>query len=354
MNAMNRRHNTKVPALLLLLAAVLLVAVTAGCERKVEGTVSAESPVSDECFTCHNGQQDAQQGEWVNSVHASGENVDYTSRDGDDCVKCHNQDGFIEFIESGTFLGAGNAKAIGCFACHDPHVNGNLDLRTMEATTLEDGSTFDHGKGNLCSNCHHSRYDASAIDSNIVLYRYWGPHHGPQGDIYTAANAYEGFPGWADTTSNPHWSITDACVGCHMQYANTHAGYDVGGHSWNMEDEAGNNLTLVCRNCHSEIGSRGGDYDDVRDGNDYDRDGTPNGFMTEVGGMLDSLGAILLARGLIDGTDHPVDTTVVDPNETGAVYNFLNVHEDRSHGVHNPRYTVQMLNWSWDYMKALP
>jgi len=139
-----------------------------------------------------------------------------------------------------------------------------------------------------------------------------------------------------------------------MQYANTHDGYNVGGHSFNMEDESGNNLSLVCGTCHSEVGSRGSPYVVITDGVDYDRNGTSEGFMTEVEGMLDSLRTILLARGLIDGTDHPVDTTIVDPNETGSVWNFIVLHEDRSYGVHNPKYTVQLLNWSWDYMAALP
>ena len=349
---MSTRHN-KVPALLLLLAAAMLIAAITGCERKVEGTVAVEESVSDQCFNCHNGQVNAQQGEWANSVHASGYLVDYTSRGYGGCVNCHNQDGFVEFLESGTSIGSGNATAIGCFACHDPHDNGNFNLRTTAAVTLVDATVFDKGTGNICANCHHSRSESEIDpDSSFVVPGHWGPHHGPQSDVYMQAVGFEGFVGWTDTTLWRHNNITNACTDCHMQWAEEKAGYDIGGHTFNMEDESGHNLAEgVCAAtpCH---GSGVEDYEDILAKADHDNNGATEAFMLEIEGMLDSLGALLQAKGVLDiDFEATEDDTIADGRLAGAAWNYMLIREDGSHGVHSPEYAFQLLDWSWQYVR---
>jgi len=353
---MNRRHNTKVPALLLLLAAVLLVAVTAGCERKVEGTVSAESPVSDACFNCHNGQQDAQQGEWAHSIHASGENVDYTSRAGLDCVRCHQQDGFIHWVNTGTLLpDPGNAKAIGCFACHNPHETGDYSRRSEGPVTLVTGDVYDVGTSNLCARCHQGRgTDPNTITDNYTINSSrFGPHHGPQSDLLNGTIGYEATPGFVKAESLHRGVIADGCVGCHMNYTTAHAGYEVGGHSMNMQDLNGNDLTNNCTDaaCH---GAGTLEFDDPTSGETYDfilTSAGGDGYQTIITQKLDSLQVLLEAGGIYNPANGRNHTgTFADGHLVGAYWNWEMIKEDRSVGIHNWQYANALLDASIAYL----
>lgn len=331
--------------------ALVMLALT-GCEREITGEVEDISATN--CFGCHNGQMDAQQGEWANSIHASGNNVDYTNRGGSDCTKCHDQQGFISFLATGTLPSEpfSTVSAIGCFTCHNPHEAGDFSLRTASAYTLENGDVFNHGAANLCANCHHSRLSAETIEDGISVNRYWGPHHGPQGDLLTGANGWE-FPGEGYTfPSSPHANqVEDACIGCHMGNPSAHNGYDIGGHSFNMADEeSGYNLVGLCADasCHPGVNT----FDFTAD-TDYDGDGTTEGYQTEMAGMLDSLATILQGAGYFDGTNHPVSGTIADRHIAGAMYNFLLVEEDRSHGIHNFNYAQSLIEASIDYMNGV-
>lgn len=331
--------------------------VLSSCERKIEGVVQNDPTVSDGCFNCHNGQIDAMQGEWANSVHASGASIDYTNRPApDDCTRCHNQAGFIDWISTGTINPPyENAKAIGCFACHNPHENGDFSRRIVTPVTLKDGNTFDHDDGNLCVRCHQSREDVRVITDNYVITSTrFGPHHGPQGDLLAGFGGFENFGGYTKVSSISHSSIDGACAGCHMANVRTHDGYEVGGHSFNMENEAGDNLSLFCRNCHGEIGSRGGEYTLIRDSVDHDNDGTVEGFQEEIEGMLDSLRVLLVAQGIVSDADGLLITqTVAEAELMGAAWNWLMIEEDRSRGVHNPKYIRSLLAASIAYVSSL-
>jgi len=312
---------------------------------------------ADDCFVCHgdDGLLLQAQGEWQASIHASGTNIDYTNRGGSDCTECHNHQGFLEFLATGSVSAPyDNVSAIHCFTCHAPHERGNLTLRTDASYTLVNGDTFDHGAGNLCANCHHSRISPDdLVDGFVITSPYWGPHHGPQGDLLTASTGYE-FDGYT-YSSSPHADIVDdACIGCHMGDVRIHAGYTVGGHSFNMEDEAGSNLADVCAQagCHAEVDD---DFDFIAadDPVDYDGDGAIEGYQTEFEGMVDSLRTLLMAESLLDGSDHAVPQTVADGNLAGALFNFLMVHEDRSHGVHNFQYERDLVQSSIDYINSM-
>ncbi len=328
---------------LLTFALVALALLLAGCEREITGNADEGDNISAvNCFTCHAGYLDAAQGEWANSVHASGDNVDYTNRGGgSDCTRCHDQQGFIYFLANGepSPTAFANPAAIGCFTCHNPHENGNMDLRTDAPFTLLNGDVFDHGLGNLCANCHHSRLSSDDIVAGIEVSTHWGPHHGPQSDMINGSNGFE-FPGEGYTfSSSPHRNaVQNVCVGCHMAVENIHDGYKVGGHTWNMMyEETGSNLVAFCQECHEDADS-------------YNVDSA----QTHIEALLEELGTELQSVGLFNEDNEPNSGSIADPNLAGAMYNFLFVEEDRSEGVHNFNYARDLLEASIDYVQNNP
>ncbi|MCB2230761.1 hypothetical protein KQH82_08610 [bacterium] len=328
--------------------ALVMLALT-GCEREITGEVEDISATN--CFGCHNGQMDAQQGEWANSIHASGNNIDYTNRGGSDCTACHNQEGFLSFIATGTLPSVpfSSVSAIGCFTCHNPHAVGDFTLRATAAYTLPNGVVFDHQSGNLCVNCHHSRTDVRTIGADQSVNSRYGPHHGPQGEMVQGTGGYE-FPGGGYTfPSSPHaGQVREACIGCHMGNARAHEGYDIGGHSFNMiDEESGYDLSGICANesCHPGVNT----FDFTADF-DYDNNGTIEGYRTEIHGLIDSLDVLLQAAGVLSGSGTPVSGTVADAGVAGALYNRQFIEEDRSFGVHNFSYSRSLLEASIDYM----
>lgn len=373
---MSKGHKNRVPSWLALVLVGLCTAAMTGCERKVEGTVAVDDTVADQCFNCHNGQLDAMQGEWAHSVHASGASVDYTSRPApNDCQRCHNQDGFVGWITTGTIpTTSTNAKAIGCFACHNPHENGDMRLRTTAAVTMKTGAVFDVGRANLCVNCHQARETQGVISDPYTITSSntrFGPHHGPQGDLLIASNGYEGLPGFTKASTAhkdyiPGGGVApNGCVGCHMNYAQTHEGYEVGGHSFNMRDEVGNSLAADCKNsgCHADGGplafsnptsGQPFDYKLTAGAQDWDKDGALEGYQTEMQGMMDSLRTLLDVQNILNpATDLAVPGTYAG-DLVGAFWNYKLMEEDRSKGVHNWRYCAELMEASRDYVASLP
>jgi hypothetical protein len=353
--------------------AVALLAVLAswfvGCEREITGNVVSDtSPVSDDCFSCHNGQIDAQQGEWAASTHASGANVDYTNRPlPAGCAKCHNQAGYIDWITTGTLNPPyPNAKAIGCFACHNPHETGNFSLRAGSPVTLVNGDVFDGGRGNQCASCHQSRESVDEITDNFVIASSrFGPHHGPQSDILNASVMYTAFPG-ADISNTNHKTIVpNACVGCHMVNPTQHQGYEVGGHSNRQDDGLGNNLASNCTQsgCH-DAGAL--EFDDpvtddpfdfilAEGARDWDEDGTVEGYRTELDGLLEPLRELLIEAGILNPANNLARTgTYEDGHVVGAYWNYVTAEEDQSRGIHNFQLIAGSLKASIEYLESLP
>lgn len=336
---------------------VALIGVIAGCERKVV-VENADDGGSSNCFTCHTESNTAflqAQGEWANSVHASGSNVDYTNRGGgSDCTRCHNHAGFIEFLTTGSLSAPyDQVSAIHCFTCHAPHETGTMDLRTVAAYTLDNLVSFDHGKGNLCVNCHHSRGSGTTFaDGYVITSSRFGPHHGPQGDMIQGTNGYQGFPGYTLQTSTHSTVVRDACAGCHMGSATSHDGYAIGGHSWNMvDDETGSNIVGYCTPCHAGATSTTG-YNFIAPA-DYDGDAAIEGYQSEFEGLLARLKAELVTDGLINNaTDGSIPQTVADRHKVGALWNYKFAEEDQSRGIHNFKYIKSLMEASIAYLQA--
>ena len=284
------------------------------------------------------------------------------------CQKCHTNEGFIEFVNTGKVEGhVANPSQPGCFTCHAPHTRGDFSVRTNKPVKMVDGSVFNLGDGNLCANCHQARRAAKdyvkALDASKVS-SHWGAHHGPQSDIVNGTNAFEN-P--ANTySSSPHkQAVKDGCASCHMALPEGRYSFspELGGHSFNIEGEvheAGKLNVASCASCHKDIKQvKGKEIYDLKAKADYDLDGTAEPLQAEAQGLLDAFvnenGTGYLQRlsppmYKANGSWASSKTGSWTLAEMAALYNYKMFLEDRSDGVHNATYTIQIL---YDSLKAL-
>lgn len=272
------------------------------------------------------------------------------------CAACHNGKGFVDYVESGKqdlTVDEDMNVAITCATCHDPHSAENEhQLRTVEVT-LGNGVVVDKGdNGVLCMNCHKSRRNAAEYTGPDFRYsKHFGPHHGPQADMLMAANV----PTFGKKLpTSPHISATDnACVDCHMYPGHVDVNNNVilvGSHTFNVVDPDGNDNVAICNKCHGDIGTSFSDKKYYRNGSaDLDGNGVEEGLQIEVEGMLNKLAMML----------PPIDSAAVDMSgkyiysetEVKAAYNYFFVEEDGSQGIHNPAFTVALLDVSMQAVK---
>jgi len=315
------------------------------CERTITRVEEVASPSN--CFECHSDQNlrlVAAEAQWKNSVHASSLNID---RGGStSCAPCHSAEGFIQMATGETVTSHENPSPIHCFACHAPHSNSDFRLRWTADATLEDGTSFDLGGGNLCAACHHGRRDVDAYvgtvptDPRRITSTHWGPHYSNQADMLLGSNGYE-YAGFTYTSTTHAEATVDGCLDCHFKATSNSV---VGGHSFNMEfelrDEGGvieeYLNTDACAPCH-------GDIDDFNIGFSF-----PVQDSVEV--LAGQLEALLEAAGLWENGSPKKTTTSVD--SAGAVWNLASVHDDRSDGVHNAKYTLSLLRSSIMFMEG--
>jgi hypothetical protein len=238
--------------------------------------------------------------------------------------------------------------AINCYACHNIHENYDVTdwgLRTSTPTVaITGGTTLDLGAGNLCTTCHQSRAtagefpnfeDGGVLEARAGSYRI-GMHHGPQYNIFAGEGLYE-FTAitQAYPTSNHLFDETEnGCVDCHM-------GTDVTDrdHSFDFND-----FPASCEVCHVSGGMA----------RTFDIINAENG--AEIAGLLEDLGDELEEAGVIQVGTHylvvepdpdgdPGDTRPVLQTEEhlAAAFNYQAIDEDRSLGMHNPKYVRAVL-----------
>jgi hypothetical protein len=242
------------------------------------------------------------------------------------CAGCHSGGAFSERIAAGLDVeeveeGDHNPTRQDCRACyqiHTTYTGSDFALETTDAVALYavEGVTFDGGSGNLCANCHQPRRVLPEPVDGIIsgISSHWGPHHGPQSAMLL------GVAGGGDVAGEPsaHYKqVDDTCVTCHM-------GSD-GSHLFEPE-------VAACAECHDGV-------------EDFDI----NGVQTEVQALLDELGDLLVAEGVLDVNapeGHPI-VTEAPADVATALWNWLYVaHEDGSLGVHNATYTIDLLESS--------
>jgi len=310
----------------------------ASCSRnitRVEQVVAGPQA----CFECHSDTSYfmvAAVQQWENSKHASGGTL---NENDSSCKGCHTTEGFLARVNGTTAPSViENPTAIHCFTCHAPHTNGDFTLRWNTVATLQNGATYDLKSANLCVACHQARRNVSTyITAQTTMSTRFGPHHGPQGDMLIGSNGYE-FAGYTYERSNHRSATVDGCLDCHMKATSQNV---VGGHSFNMAwDFEGTEIlnTGACAKCHGEID----DFSEVGLGTALSQD--------SVDVLVEDLEARLEAAGLMaDGLPKAVKTSA---DSAGAVYNLMLAKEDRSHGVHNPKYIVGLLKSAIEFIQG--
>ncbi len=323
--------------------------------------------LGDTCGACHGAETQYPVAGAVLGYEQSGHALGFDKHsqnswyaNGNGCQKCHTSEGFVEYVTTGKVEGyVDYPSQPGCFSCHDPHTTGDFSLRTTAAVTLAEGSIFDKGDGNLCANCHQSRSSAVSLVKAMPaksIRPYWGAHHGPEADMLNGTNGFEN-PAQSYGTGAHTYVVADSCVSCHL--ARPEGRYslspEVGGHSFYLKGEVHGATKInaaACKSCHDDVG-QDGEFFDIKGEGDYDNDGTVEPVQAEVEGLL----RILVnpdGTGLLQKTDTPLyapdgsapwpfSEAVVPIEEVAAIYNYRFVEEDRSLGIHNPVYAVQLL-----------
>lgn len=323
------------------LVAVLLMVVLAACsgESGEQGPPGPEGPQGPQgeqgpagaagesasmadlsCVGCHDDSTliTGKAASWSVSLHGTGEA--FLRGASASCAGCHSGGAFTEMVAAGGNPGAveegdPNPTRQDCRTCHLIHTTYTGEdwaLTTTDPVEIYafEGVTFEGGDGNLCATCHQPRRQiAEAVDGMIeVTSTHWGPHHGPQSAMLlglAGAGGVEGSP-------MPHYGqVEDTCVTCH-------AG-DPLSHTFEAKIES-------CQACHSGA-------------EDFDI----NGVQTAVQEGLDELEAGLIAKGWLDEEGHPT-VDFVPEAEAAALWNWIYIaHEDKSLGVHNPAYTLALI-----------
>jgi hypothetical protein len=267
-------------------------------------------------------------------------------------------------VAESTYAGHSSVAVVHCTTCHvandatDPHrtgkdyTPGSFPLRVPSGTTdqarLEKSSavgTVDgtqagaYGKGNACVWCHKSRKDVTnyITASNNITSSHWGPHEGPQSDVFTGLGGYH----YASLTykTSTHQSLKNGCVDCHMPKVAANA--NIGNHSFAPQLSA-------CKDsgCHQSPSTTNFDV---------------LGQQTQMKGLIQELRVALNSKGWLtrDGVNPMTATDLADTNfaldltmpgvtgltadQAGALYNYLLVARGSAGGVHNPVYVRELI-----------
>lgn len=291
------------------------------------------------CLACHNsGNMKIIQGQFAMSAHSAGAiAVDYAgSRKS--CSPCHSHEQFVQYAELGEVTGdITNPTAWKCNTCHGLHetfeaVDYALRLNSPVKSVADNSVTLDmKGNSNLCAGCHQAREPeplaAKPGDDTFSVSAYFGPHHGPQANIVSGVGLAEfsGSASYPEAHKSYHLNDRASCTGCHMG----EFGNGGGGHSWIPGLNA-------CNTCHETA--------------DYNY----KGRQTDVAVKLDQLRDKLVEFGVLGGNEENGYSPVPGTHSmvlARACFNWMGISEDRSLGVHNPRYinavlvnTLEVLN----------
>jgi hypothetical protein len=189
------------------------------------------------------------------------------------------------------------------------------------------------------------------------VFPHFGPHHGPQADMIAGTNAFA-YEGKTYANSAHTTVVKDTCITCHMTLPEGRYGLSpaIGSHSFNIAGEVHEAETLNtagCLSCHKDMTQvKGAPVFNKSAAADYDNDGRVEPLQQEVKGLLEVLvnpaGSGLLQRlsppmYKADGSWNFVREGKRTKMEVAALYNYKFVLEDRSLGIHNAKYAIQIL-----------
>lgn len=332
------------------------------------------------CGDCHNPDIDttnfvwARRYQWERSKHAYGGDLE---RNGPNCAGCHTTEGFIVRWKNGwqsqAVAGQHNPSPPGCFACHSPHSRGNFSLRETTPVTIASfiagvpDEVFDYGKGNLCVRCHQTREvspmtpkpdptKTAVTDTITITSSRWYPHYGVQGQMLLGTGGFEfqGYPYRGNSNHTDNASIKlDGCATCHMAsqvYPPDLGTGRGGGHTMKIRyssDETESDTLFVLTGCNQSGCHGTGGF-------------TKAGLLAAEQAVMDSLSALesaLVARGWLT-TSGTVNASASRPlriapaAKAGAIYNYFFIEHDLSRGIHNMKYTQDLLNSSLEALRT--
>jgi hypothetical protein len=267
---------------------------------------------------------------------------------------------------SPTYLGTASVAEVYCTTCHavtdanDPHKTnipwtpgsfplqfpddgGPVIIEKSPSTAAITGTDAgNYGGGNTCMTCHRSRLDITNYltpTGNAVTSVHWGPHEGPQADIFTGQGGYH-YPGLTYGESTHEQKLS--CIDCHM--------VSVADNS-NVPDHSFNPQLSACQGCHA-----GTTTFDI------------NTFETDVQSALTQFELFFFQQGMLtrvdaapytpltmdevgDGNwdeDEPIPGSTIGgalmtEAQAGALYNYILIARGGAFGVHNPKYVAQLL-----------
>ena len=352
-----------------------------------------------QCATCHSSEQDTTYNvagrvyEWSTSKHAVGGDLE---RNGTDCAGCHTTEGFQErwrnnFAAQTVSQPVVHPSPPGCFACHSPHARNSFSLRDTAAVTLasyivgEAPALFDYGKGNLCVKCHQPRslsptpdpFKTTTADTITINSSRWYAHYGVNGQMLMGKGGFK-FSGYTYTGNSNHTDNTlikqEGCPICHMAEgtyppnAGTGKG---GGHTMNIRYEWEGSPGSVLTGCKTS-----GCHASTFSSPDYIGASTGaltggQGVQTFINRYLDTLYALMTDTNIVkkwnaggstkkwvtksvtvvDGdtsVSYSVNASsssplkIVPASRVGALYNFMFLEHEGSHGAHNSRFAVEL------------
>jgi len=320
------------------------------------------------CGTCHSGPHHPQYDEeWSNSPHNfDPETSAHGAAANSYCQGCHEGVAALYRLSGdlSSFYGGGAVEnrpdpsevpltPITCSVCHTLHGNGVVNkhqLRTVADVQLVEANgeapvITEGGTGKLCMQCHHAR---RGPETQIAEgYSYFGPHANPQADMLAGKSAYHAVVDSSFEWAHPsHLNVENSCRTCHLHmipYGEL-GDFAVTGHKFEPTVEA-------CQPCHGTIN----DFDDIKALDDFDGDGIIEGIQSEVDGLVALLEEALVAAGLDTSGGVSIGQALGDTlrstlQQREAGYNLIFVENDKSHGIHNPHYAVQLLQQSYKYL----
>jgi hypothetical protein len=276
-------------------------------------------------------------------------------------------------IAESTYAGQSTVAEVNCTTCHDssadidPHVTGKtyvpnsfplrvptgMDdqalLEKSSAPGVSDGTPA--GKytvGNACMWCHKSRKDVTNFitpTNNALTSTHWGPHEGPQADIYTGLGGYH----YAGKTygNSSHQAFDNGCVHCHMP--DVASNQNIGNHTF-----APVVSTCTTAGCHTQATNF-----DVGGGKTAMTAGIQElrVALNTKGWLTRSAVAPYVPLAATDLADAQFSLDLTMPGVTGltgdqagAVYNYLILARGAAGGVHNPLYVRELI---FDSVKAI-
>ena len=293
------------------------------------------------CVACHSDTHRAPiEASFAKSDHAIGLTTVYTTftpgvstSSRASCARCHNSEGYLNYLAGKPAVDIVNPSKIGCTTCHSKHSTFDFEndgndyaLRNIAPVKLDltDVSyVIDYGNAsNNCVTCHQTRSIMPADIDNDGLYlqantRFY-PHYSGQSAMLEGiqgADIANGSTAKPAVGSAAHRTGA-SCTACHMGTATVNG-------TKGLHTFAASFSSPTCTPCHGTT------------------------VPTEVAGLAADMATLhdkLLALGLIDATGNTLKQTVNVPFKTAqALWNYKTVEEDHSKGVHNPKYAKYLI-----------